>query len=73
MKVRLLKALCFGGARQDAGSEMDLQVPLARELFARGCAEPVGEYTPPTGPMTLETAAALVPAPEPKGKANARK
>lgn len=76
MKVKLLKPLHFGGARKEAGSVMDLADPTARELLVRGVAEPAGDLPPPAGPMTSESAAALVnPAAvdAKKGKAHAGK
>jgi hypothetical protein len=73
MKVKLLKALHFGGVRQEAGAEMDLATPLACELIARGAVGPVGAPAPTTGPMTIESAEALVvaAATPKKGKAHA--
>lgn len=65
MKVRILRAMCFGGERKEAGSVLDVADLLARELVAQGRAERTdGAVKAPSGPMTTETAAAVV-----KGKA----
>ena len=71
MKVRTLKAMCFGGVRQESDTEMDVSDNLARELILQGRAAAVGAVVAPTGPMTTETAPALAP-PVGKGKSNAR-
>jgi hypothetical protein len=71
MKVRTLKAMCFGGVRQESGTEVEVPDHLARELIAQGRAVAVGAIKAPTGPMTTESAGVLVQAPA-KGKANAR-
>lgn len=73
MKVTLLRAMCFAGVRQEAGSEAEVSDSLARELIAQKRAEPVGGGTlpPPAGPMTTESAGVLVGEPA-KGKRNAR-
>jgi hypothetical protein len=63
--------MCFGGVRHEAGTEVDVSDPLARELIAQGRAAAVGAYTAPTGPMTTPTAEALAPAAA-KGKSHAR-
>ena len=60
MKVRLLKALCFGGARTEAGTELDLPDHMAREAVHRGVAERVNPAPVPSGPMTTESVAELV-------------
>lgn len=60
MKVKLSRALHFGGVRSEAGAEMDVSDALARELIARGCASPVAAPAQPAGPMTTDTAGALV-------------
>lgn len=62
MRVRLLRALCFGGERKEAGSEMEIEDRyLVRELLFSGRAEEVGERSPPpSGPMTSDSVPMLV-------------
>lgn len=72
MKLTLLRAVCFGGVRHEAGSEVEAPDPLAREMIAQRRAQPAGGATlPPAGPMTTETAGVLTGTPA-KGKAHAR-
>lgn len=74
MKVRLLKAMCFSAQRHEPDTEIDVSDSLARELIAQGRAAPAdaANVAPPAGPMTIETAGALVSEPAAKGKAHAR-
>jgi hypothetical protein len=65
MKVKLLRAMCFGGQRSEADTVLDVSDLLARELLAQGRAEAVAPATTKPGPMTTQTAAAVV-----KGKAS---
>ena len=62
MKVRLLRALCFGGERKEPGTEIDLaDRHLVRELLWTGRAEAVGNApAAPSGAMTTETAPIFV-------------
>ena len=60
MKVRLLKAMCFGGARHEAGTSVEVSDLIGRELLTQGRAERVDGAKTPSGPMTTETAAAVV-------------
>lgn len=73
MKIRILRAMCFGGARHESDSVIDVADPLARELVAQGRAARAegGAEAPPAGPMTTATAGALLgdtAAPAKKGK-----
>lgn len=73
MKVKLDKAMCFGGVASEAGSVVDVADSLARELIAQRRATPAdGAAPPPAGPMTTETATALLGETATKGKTNAR-
>ena len=62
MRVKLLRALCFRGVRNEPGIEIDLaDATLVRELIALGKAEKVGAPAPaPSGAMTTENAADIV-------------
>lgn len=73
MKVCLNRAMCFGGARHEAGATLDVADPLARELIAQRRAAPAdgAAVKPVSGPMTTETSGALTGEPE-KGKKHAR-
>jgi hypothetical protein len=66
MRVKLLRALCFGGVRKEPGTELDLADPhLVREMLWTGKAEAVGDKpAAPSGPLTTDSASTLV-----KGKA----
>ena len=62
MKVRLLRACCFGGKRKEPGAEIEIaDVKLAREMIWLGKAEAVAVAPPPSGPLTTESVAELVP------------
>lgn len=73
MKVCLNRAMCFGGVPYEAGATVDVADPLARELIAQRRATPAsGDAAPASGPMTIESAGALVVGAPAKGKGNAR-
>lgn len=61
MRVRLLRALYFGGVRKEAGAVLDLPDHEAREDLHRGVVERV-EPAPAVapGPMTTESAPQIV-------------
>lgn len=74
MRVRLLKPLCFGGAKKPAGTVLDLPDHEAREVLYRGVAERAEVAPPPAaGPMTTESVPDLVAGKAVKGAKNAGK
>lgn len=61
MLVRVLRAFCIRGERQEPESEIDIDDFLAVELIAIGKAERVtGQPVPVSGPMTTDNATQLV-------------
>lgn len=61
MRVRVLRAFCIRGERQEPGIELEVGDVTAVELVAIGKAERVaGEPAPASGPMTTESADQLV-------------
>ena len=60
MKVKVLRAIYVGGLRQEPGAEIDLPSNTAREAIWLGKVEAVGAQPTPSGPMTTETASAVV-------------
>lgn len=61
MRVRVLRAFCIRGERQEPGVELDVVDIIAAELIAIGKAERVaGAPAPASGPMTTESAEPLV-------------
>lgn len=73
MKVRVIRAFCVRGERQEPDTEIEVSELLARELLQMGRVERAdggAKPVPPSGPMTTETAAAVVSGKAPKEKAN---
>jgi hypothetical protein len=65
VKIEVTRAFLLAGVRQEVGSSVELADSLARELIATGKAQrAVPAVEKPPGPMTTETAPAVV-----KGKA----
>jgi hypothetical protein len=66
MKVKVLRAFCIRGERQEIGAELDVADAFGRQLVQLGQAAPVTVAAPPKGvpkkppPMTTLTAGALV-------------
>jgi hypothetical protein len=62
MRVKLLRALCFGGVRKEPGTELELADPhLVRELLWTGKAEAAGaKPAAPSGAMTTDSVPDLV-------------
>lgn len=61
MEVVVVRAFLLGGVRQEPGSRVEVDKPLARELIALGKAAPAHDGAAERGPITSEHAAALVP------------
>ena len=60
MRVIVNKAFLVRGQRQEPGTEVDIGDDLARELIYLQKARAAEVVAPPTGPMTTETAGAVV-------------
>lgn len=62
MKVKVLRAFCIRGERQEPGKEIDVADAFGRELVFAGRAAPANAQAAAKakpGPMTTKTAAAL--------------
>ena len=66
MKVTVTRAFLLGGKRHEVGTSTEVSDSVGRELIAAGKAERTQTEppAPPPGPLTTQTAAAVV-----KGKA----
>lgn len=73
MQVRVLRAFCIRGERQEPNKVINVSELDAVSLIAMGKAERVaGEPAPVSGPMTTESTAPLVKGKAPrKGETNA--
>jgi hypothetical protein len=61
MRVKVLRAFCVQGARQEIGATIELADFTAREMVTLGKAELVGAAAPArSGPMTTESVPDLV-------------
>ena len=61
MRVKVLRAFCIAGARQEPGSQVDVADHIGRELIGLGKAEKVGAAAPAdSGVMTTDSAPDLV-------------
>ncbi len=62
MRVRVLRAFCLGGTRQEPQSAIDVADHIGRDLIALGKAERIAGAKPAArpGPMTTETVAPVV-------------
>jgi hypothetical protein len=60
MKVKVVRALCIAGERQEPGTVIELPDVRARELIWIGKVEAVGDKPVASGPMTTETVSAVV-------------
>lgn len=69
MDITVTRAFLMGGAVQQIGKRIDVDIRLARELIALGKAEPAQPLPAQAAPMTTDTAPGLVPGK--KGKSNA--
>lgn len=67
MKLKLLRATMFGGESVPAGKVLDVSRDVAFDLVARGRGERLEAESAP-GPMTTETAGAVVAGKKPKAK-----
>ena len=68
MRINVTRAFLLGGKRHEVGTSVEVTDSVARELFAAGKAERAQPAAPaPPGPLTTQTAAAVV-----KGKAAAK-
>lgn len=66
MKIKATRAFLLGGKRHEVGASVEVTDGVGRELIASGKAERAQTEppAPPPGPLTTQTAAAVV-----KGKA----
>ena len=71
MRCAVLMPFIFNGKEQKAGSEVDLPEGLARDLINRKRAVLLTKQAPPAGPLTTESAAALVKGRSKKGETDA--
>ena len=71
MKLNVTRAFLLGGVVQEVGKRIEPDDRLARELIALGKAEPAQAMPAQTGPMTTETAAAVVKGKATKGEPHA--
>jgi hypothetical protein len=60
MKVRVIKAICQKGVRQEPGTVLELPDHEARESIHRGVVERVGPAPVVSGPMTTESVPVIV-------------
>jgi hypothetical protein len=60
MKVKVVQAIYVGGLLQKPGTVIELPDNIVREAIWRGKVEAVTAIPPPSGPMTTETASAVV-------------
>jgi hypothetical protein len=67
MRVTVHKAFLVKGQRQEPGSVVELGDDLARELIHLQKASAAEKVAPPSGPMTTETAGAVVSGRKRKG------
>lgn len=72
MRIKVLRAFCIAGARQEPHSEIEVSELFAREVIALGKAEKVGAPAPAaSGPMTTDNVPDLVQGKARKGDKHA--
>lgn len=71
MKIIVTRAFLLGGVVQEVGKRIAPDDRLARELIASGKAEIAQDMPAQAGPMTTETAAAVVKGKAAKGEPHA--
>lgn len=72
MRVKVLRAFCIAGVRQEPGKIVELDDYAARETIFLGKAEPAGAAAPAvSGPMTTESVPEIVQGKARKGAKDA--